>query len=45
MDRRRFLLTSLASAFAVPLGAGAQRAKVPVIEVLSPWGPALRPEG
>jgi hypothetical protein len=25
MDRRRFLLTSLAGAFAVPLGAGAQQ--------------------
>jgi putative ABC transport system substrate-binding protein len=45
MDRRRFLLTSLAGALATPLAAGAQRAKVPVIGVLSPGGPALRPEG
>jgi hypothetical protein len=27
MDRRRFLLTSLAGALAAPLGAGAQRGR------------------
>ena len=37
MDRRRFLLTSLAGAFAAPLGAGAQKAgKVPRIGLLAP---------
>jgi putative ABC transport system substrate-binding protein len=45
MDRRRFLLTSLAGALAVPLGAEAQTAKMPVIGVLSPWGPSIPPKG
>jgi putative ABC transport system substrate-binding protein len=37
MDRRRFLLTSLAGAFAAPLAAGAQPAgKVPRLGILSP---------
>ena len=36
MDRRRFLRTLLAGAFAAPLGAGAQQAgKVPRVGVLS----------
>jgi putative ABC transport system substrate-binding protein len=40
MDRRRFLLTSLAGALAAPLGAGAQQAgKVYRIGVLSPDSP------
>jgi putative tryptophan/tyrosine transport system substrate-binding protein len=41
MDRRRFLLTSLAGALAVPRAAGAQETKVHRIGVLSP--PADRP--
>src|SRR5262249_36744787 len=41
MDRRRFLLTSLAGALAAPLAAGAQETKVHRIGVLSP--PADRP--
>ena len=40
MDRRRFLLTSLASALAVPLAAGAQQAgtvyRIGVLEVVGP---------
>jgi putative ABC transport system substrate-binding protein len=36
VDRRRFLLTSLAGALAGPLGAGAQQARIPRIGVLSP---------
>jgi hypothetical protein len=38
MDRRRFLLTSLAGALAAPLGAGAQAGKVHRIGVLLPLG-------
>jgi putative ABC transport system substrate-binding protein len=42
MDRRRFLLTSLAGALAAPLGAGAQQAgKVVTVGILAiePWPP------
>jgi len=43
MDRRRFLLTSLAGALAVPLTAEAQRAgRVPRVGVLSPGNPPPR---
>jgi ABC-type uncharacterized transport system substrate-binding protein len=45
MNRRGFLLTSLAGVLAAPLAAEAQRSKTPVIGVLSPWGPSLRPAG
>jgi putative tryptophan/tyrosine transport system substrate-binding protein len=45
VDRRRFLLTSLAGVLAAPLAAEAQRGKTPVIGVLSPWGPSLHPAG
>ena len=33
MDRRRFLLTSLAGALAVPLGAGAQPGERPLARI------------
>jgi hypothetical protein len=37
MDRRRFLLTSLAGALAAPLAAGAQQAtRLPQVGVLDP---------
>src|SRR5262249_5296542 len=39
MDRRHFLLTSLAGALAAPLGAGAQRPTMPVIGYLSQRSP------
>jgi hypothetical protein len=39
MDRRRLLLTSLASALAAPLVAAAQQGKVPRIGVLAPGDP------
>jgi ABC-type uncharacterized transport system substrate-binding protein len=39
MDRRRFLLTSLAGAFAAPLAAEAQPRSVPRVGVLSPGKP------
>jgi putative ABC transport system substrate-binding protein len=40
MDRRRFLLTSLAGALAAPLAAGAQQAgKIPRVGVLRPGNP------
>jgi putative tryptophan/tyrosine transport system substrate-binding protein len=45
MNRRRFLVTSLAGALAAPLTGEAQRAKTPVIGVLSPWGLSLPPAG
>ena len=41
MDRRRFLLTSLAGALAAPIGAEAQQAKVPRIGVLAPAEPSV----
>jgi putative ABC transport system substrate-binding protein len=45
MDRRRFLLTSLAGAIAAPLAAEAQRpAKVPTLGLLYP-SPSSGPEG
>ena len=44
MDRRRFLLTSLAGAVPAPLGADAQQAgKVPRIGFLSLTSPSDRP--
>jgi putative ABC transport system substrate-binding protein len=45
MDRRRFLLTSLAGAFAAPLAAGAQQAgTVYLVGYLSYFGCPIRPE-
>jgi putative tryptophan/tyrosine transport system substrate-binding protein len=41
VDRRRFLLTSLAGALAVPFAAGAQPAKLPTIGFLGPSTPSL----
>jgi hypothetical protein len=45
MDRRRFLLTTLAGALSAPLAAAAQRGTTPVVGVFSPWGPSLHPLG
>jgi putative ABC transport system substrate-binding protein len=42
MDRRRFLLTSLAGALATPLAAEGQAGKVPRVGVLSPGNPPPR---
>jgi putative ABC transport system substrate-binding protein len=41
MDRRCFLLASLAGALAVPFAAGAQPAKLPTIGFLGPSTPSL----
>jgi putative ABC transport system substrate-binding protein len=45
MIGRQLLSLLVFGLLAAPLAAGAQRAKTPVIGVLSPWGPSLRPEG
>ena len=45
MDRRRFLLTPMTGALGASLGAGAQPGRMPLIGVLSPWGPSLPPRG
>ena len=45
MNRRRFLMTSLVSAFVLLSDAEAQRGRTPVIGVLSPWGSSLPPAG
>jgi hypothetical protein len=45
MDRRRFLLTSLAGALAAPLAAEAQKApKLPRIGTLSAFSPPSQPD-
>jgi putative ABC transport system substrate-binding protein len=43
MDRRTFLAGTGAVLLAAPLAAEAQRAKVPLIGVLSPWSVSLNP--
>ena len=44
MDRRAFIVGGIA-AMALPVGVEAQKAKTPVVGVLSPWGPSLHPRG
>jgi putative ABC transport system substrate-binding protein len=44
MDRRAFIVGGIA-AIALPVGVEAQKAKAPVVGVLSPWGPSLHPRG
>jgi len=44
MDRRAFIAGGIA-AMALPVGVEAQKAKTPVVGVLSPWGPSLHPRG